>query len=68
MTDNQPEITIIGGGVVGLSIAVGLLQSGHKVVVLDGKDNDARASYGNFGLIWGQGQRLGFSTLCKING
>ena len=30
MTDNQPEITIVGGGVVGLSIAVGLLQSGHK--------------------------------------
>ena len=66
MTDNKPEITIIGGGVVGLSIAVGLLQSGHKVIILDGKDNDARASYGNFGLVWGQGKGWDFPPYARL--
>ena len=35
MLNNQSEIAIIGGGVVGLSIAIGLLQSGHKIIVYD---------------------------------
>lgn len=47
---------VIGGGVVGLSIAYGLLKAGKKVIVLDGADNDFRASRGNFGLIWIQGK------------
>lgn len=47
---------IIGGGVVGLSIAYGLLKKGQPVIVLDGADNDFRASRGNFGLIWIQGK------------
>jgi len=47
---------IIGGGVVGLSIAYGLLKAGKEVIVLDGDDNDFRASRGNFGLIWIQGK------------
>ncbi len=47
---------IIGGGVVGLSIAYGLLKSGKQVIVLDGADDDFRASRGNFGLIWIQGK------------
>ena len=66
MFDNHPEITIVGGGVVGLSIAIGLLQSGHKVIVLDGKDNDARASFGNFGLVWGQGKGWDFAPYAKL--
>lgn len=47
---------IIGGGVVGLSLAYGLLVQGKDVVVLDGADDDFRASRGNFGLIWVQGK------------
>ncbi len=43
MSANQSEITIIGGGVVGLSVAMGLLQAGGRVCVLDGADSDARA-------------------------
>ncbi len=49
-------VVIIGGGVVGLSIAYGLLKSGQSVVVLDGAEEDFRASHGNFGLIWIQGK------------
>ncbi len=50
------ETTIIGGGIVGLSVALGLLKKGHRVTVLDGKDSDQRASLGNFGLVWLQGK------------
>jgi len=45
---------IIGGGIVGLSIALGLAATGMEVLVLDGNDADSRASYGNAGLIWVQ--------------
>ncbi|WP_419905451.1 NAD(P)/FAD-dependent oxidoreductase [Kiloniella sp.] len=49
-------LIIIGGGVVGLSVAYGLLKKGQDVIVLDGADDDFRASRGNFGLVWVQGK------------
>ena len=61
MSLKSSEITIVGGGVVGLSVAMGLLQAGHRVQVLDGADGDMRASQGNFGLIWGQGKGWNFA-------
>jgi glycine/D-amino acid oxidase-like deaminating enzyme len=54
----QADYAIIGGGVVGLSVAWGLQRRGLRVVVLDGGDGDFRASRGNFGLIWVQGKGL----------
>ena len=65
MASSQSEITIIGGGVVGLSVAMGLLQTGHRVRVLDGTDGDARASQGNFGLVWGQGKGWNFAPYAR---
>ncbi|MFP7674563.1 NAD(P)/FAD-dependent oxidoreductase [Marivita sp. S0852] len=65
LSDTQPDITIIGGGVVGLSVAMGLLQAGHNVRILDGADGDARASQGNFGLVWGQGKGWDFPPYAK---
>lgn len=47
---------IIGGGIVGLCVALGLAMRGHDVLVLDGHDRDMRASQGNFGLVWLQGK------------
>lgn len=52
------DYAIIGGGVVGLSIAWGLLKRGKQVVVLDGNDDSLRASRGNFGLVWVQSKGL----------
>ena len=49
---------IVGGGVVGLSIAYGLLKQGCSVTVLDEGDTAFRASRGNFGLVWVQGKGL----------
>ena len=54
----QADYAIIGGGVVGLSIAWGLLKKGRKVIVLDGEDGSFRASRGNFGLVWVQSKGL----------
>lgn len=53
---NTAEICVIGGGIVGLAIALGLIRNGHQVVVLDESDIAFRASRGNFGLVWVQGK------------
>jgi len=50
------EFAIVGGGIVGLSVALGLLDAGRSVVVLDGGAADPKASRGNFGLVWLQGK------------
>lgn len=52
------DYAIIGGGIVGLSVAWGLLGRGRTVTVIDGDDGAFRASRGNFGLIWVQGKGI----------
>ena len=54
----EADYAIIGGGVVGLSVAWGLLRRGHRVIVLDGDDGSFRASRGNFGLVWVQSKGM----------
>ncbi|WP_323716405.1 NAD(P)/FAD-dependent oxidoreductase [Paracoccus aminovorans] len=56
---------IIGGGIVGLCLALGLVTRGHDVLVLDGSDRDMRASQGNFGLIWLQGKGAGYAPYAR---
>jgi len=68
MPRRHPEVTVVGGGVVGLSVALGLLLAGRHVRVLDGADSDARASHGNFGLVWGQGKGWDFAPYAKWTG
>lgn len=54
----EADYAIVGGGVVGLSVAWGLLKRGKRVVVLDGDDGAFRASRGNFGLVWVQSKGM----------
>jgi glycine/D-amino acid oxidase-like deaminating enzyme len=54
----EADYAIIGGGVVGLSVAWGLLKRGRRVLVLDGDDGAFRASRGNFGLVWVQSKGM----------
>lgn len=53
------DTLVLGGGVVGMSIAYGLARAGESVRVLDGSDDAFRASRGNFGLVWVQGKGRG---------
>ncbi|MEM1343002.1 MAG: FAD-dependent oxidoreductase [Pseudomonadota bacterium] len=50
------EILIIGGGLLGASIAYGLARRGRQVRMLDEGDTAFRAARGNFGLVWVQGK------------
>ena len=52
----ETQYAIVGGGVLGISIAWGLQRLGQQVVLLDEGDDATRASRGNFGLIWVQGK------------
>lgn len=52
------DYAVVGGGIVGLSVAYGLLKLGKRVSVFDEGDVAFRASRGNFGLIWVQGKGL----------
>ena len=61
MPDTSIPVTdyaVIGGGVVGLAVAYGLLKAGKTVSIFDEGDQAFRASRGNFGLIWVQSKGL----------
>ena len=45
------SVAIIGGGIVGMSCALNLAQTGHDVILLDPGDRKAPASWGNAGHI-----------------
>ncbi|SCZ74195.1 Glycine/D-amino acid oxidase [Epibacterium ulvae] len=55
----KADFAVVGAGVVGATIAFGLLKRGHSVVVLDGAQTDPRASGANFGIVWVQGKGPG---------
>src|SRR5690554_2389064 len=59
MADRTADCIVIGGGLVGLSIAYGVARSGGQTLLVDGDDNAACASRANFGLIWVQGKGFG---------
>ncbi|MDM7933053.1 FAD-dependent oxidoreductase [Tabrizicola sp.] len=52
-TRERTEIAVIGAGVVGLTIALDLLEAGHEVVLVDPAPPGMGASYGNAGTIAG---------------
>lgn len=64
-TAKPTDTLVIGGGVVGLSIAYGLAREGDHVRVLDEGDDAFRAARGNFGLVWVQGKGLGMPAYAK---
>ncbi|MBI5719041.1 MAG: FAD-binding oxidoreductase [Burkholderiales bacterium] len=55
----EVDTLVVGGGVVGMSVAYGLARAGERVRVLDEGDDAFRATRGNFGLVWVQGKGLG---------
>jgi glycine/D-amino acid oxidase-like deaminating enzyme len=59
------DYAVIGGGLVGMAIAYGLVSRGHDVTVFDEGDVAFRASRGNFGLVWVQGKGLGMPDYAR---
>lgn len=53
------DVVVIGGGLVGASVAYGMVRRGLSAMMLDGSDRDLRASRGNYGLVWVQGKGKG---------
>lgn len=52
------DYTIIGGGIVGLTIAWGMLKKRKTVTIIDRDDYSFSASHGNFGLVWVQSKGI----------
>ncbi len=50
----KAHVAVVGGGLVGMALAYGLLRRGCQVTVFDEGDDAFRASRGNFGLVWMQ--------------
>ena len=50
----NPDVVVIGGGLVGAAVACGLARRKLRVTLLDEGDVAFRAARGNFGLIWVQ--------------
>lgn len=67
-SNNSFDTLIVGGGLVGASIACGIAAIGGRVAVLDGGDRDYRASRGNFGLVWVQGKGADFPAYARLSG
>ena len=53
------NIIVVGGGIIGVSIAYGMAELGEKVTVIDNGKGVNNASRGNFGLVWVQGKGAG---------
>lgn len=51
MKDRPADVIVIGGGIVGTSVAVALQERGRSVLLLDPGNAEKRASYGNAGMI-----------------
>ena len=51
MSLKRTDITVLGGGIIGLSIALRLLNAGREVVLIDPEEPGTGTSSGNAGTI-----------------
>jgi glycine/D-amino acid oxidase-like deaminating enzyme len=63
---NSADVVVIGAGLVGSAIAYGLARRKVRVLMLDGRDRDFRASNGNGGLVWLHGKGLGMPAYQRL--
>ena len=63
---NTAKVVVIGGGVVGLSLAYGLAKAAERVLILDEGEDAYRSALLNLGLVWVHGKRLSFATYALL--
>ena len=59
------DCMVVGGGLVGVSLAYGMALAGGRVVVIDEGDDAIRASRGNFGLVLVQSKGYGLPSYAR---
>lgn len=61
------DVCVIGGGYMGAAVALGLVRSGARVVMLDRASRRQRASKANFGLVWSQSKGKGNRAYSRLS-
>ncbi len=59
--NEEYDVAVVGGGLVGAATAWGLAREGCRVALLDEGDRAVRASRGNFALVWVQSKGIGLA-------
>ena len=65
MTKKYFDVAVIGGGLLGSSLAYGFSQAGLSAALIDEGDNAIRTARGNFGLVWVQGKGEGMREYAR---
>jgi glycine/D-amino acid oxidase-like deaminating enzyme len=60
------DAIVIGGGLVGLAIALGLTRKGLNTAVCDEGESGFHASHGNFGLVWVQSKGIDSPAYARL--
>ena len=61
------DVCIIGGGFMGAAVALGLVQAGAKVLLVDKISKIHKASRANFGLVWSQSKGAGNRPYSRLS-
>ncbi len=61
------DVCVIGGGYMGAAIALGLIEEGAKVLMVDKVSRIHKASRGNFGLVWSQSKGGGNRPYSRLS-
>ncbi|MGQ0582680.1 MAG: NAD(P)/FAD-dependent oxidoreductase [Reyranella sp.] len=59
--NEEYDVAVVGGGLVGAATAWGVAREGCRVALLDEGDRAVRASRGNFALVWVQSKGIGLA-------
>ena len=61
------DICVIGGGFMGAAVALGLVKTGVRVLMVDRISTIQKASKANFGLVWSQSKGLGNRDYSRLS-
>jgi len=61
------DICVIGGGFMGAAVALGLVKTGVRVLMVDRISTIYKASKANFGLVWSQSKGLGNRAYSRLS-
>jgi len=65
--DTNYDICVIGGGFMGAAVALGLVKTGVRVLMVDRISTLQKASKANFGLVWSQSKGLGNREYSRLS-